>query len=36
MHREEEQAMREARQYKERRMMNELMWQQSEAIHELD
>jgi len=32
MRREEERAMREAREYEERRRMNELLWQQSEAI----
>uniref|UniRef100_A0A7C9CVS4 Uncharacterized protein n=1 Tax=Opuntia streptacantha TaxID=393608 RepID=A0A7C9CVS4_OPUST len=36
MHREEERAMREAREYEERRRMNELIWQQSEAIRRLE
>jgi len=34
--REEERAMREAREYEERRRMNELLWQQSEAIRQLE
>jgi len=36
MHCEEERAMREAREYEERRRMNELIWQQSEAICQLE
>ena len=36
MCREEEWAMREAREYEERRRMNELLWQQSEAIRQLE
>jgi len=36
MRREEERAMREAREYEERRRMNELLWQQSEAIRQLE
>jgi len=36
MHREEERAMREAREYQERRRMNELLWQQFEAIRHLE
>jgi len=36
MRREEERAMREAREYKERRKMNELLWQQFEAIRQLE
>ena len=36
MRREEEWAMREAREYEERRRMNELLWQQSEAIRQLE
>jgi len=33
---EEEWAMRDAREYEEKRRMNELIWQQSEAIRQLD
>jgi len=33
---EEERAMREAREYEERRRMNELLWQQSKAIRQLE
>ena len=33
---EEERAIREAREYEERRRMNELLWQQSEAIRQLE
>jgi len=36
MRHEEERAMREAREYEERRRMNELLWQQSEAIRQLE
>jgi len=36
MRREEERAMREAWEYEERRRMNELLWQQSEAIRLLE
>jgi len=36
MRREEERAMREAREYEERRRMNEILWQQSEAIRQLE
>ena len=33
---EDEQAMREAQEYEERRRMNELVWLQSEATHQLE
>ena len=33
---EEERAIREARQYEERRRMNELLWRQSELIRQLE
>ena len=36
MRREEERAMREPREYEEPRRMNELLWQQSEAIRQLE
>jgi len=36
LRREEDRAMREAREYEERRRMNELIWQQSEAIRRLE
>ena len=34
--REEERAISEAREYEERRQMNELLWRQSETIRQLD
>ena len=36
IHREEERAMREAREFEERRQMNALLWHQSESIRQME